>query len=49
MTTAFVVTLLVGMGLGVALGVPMGRFFERVRPSRKEDDERGAKRKPKKR
>lgn len=39
MTTAFGITLLVGIGLGVFMGVPMGRFWERVRPRKAEDDD----------
>ncbi|MCA9610706.1 MAG: hypothetical protein KC619_34160 [Myxococcales bacterium] len=47
MTTAFGVTLIIGIGLGMALGVPVGRFWERVRPKRDDDDD--PKRKKKKR
>ena len=38
MTTAFGITLLIGMGLGLVLGVPVGRFWERVRPSKRDED-----------
>ncbi|MCB9597480.1 MAG: hypothetical protein H6719_32465 [Sandaracinaceae bacterium] len=38
MTTALGITLLVGLGLGMALGVPVGRFWERVRPSKRDED-----------
>lgn len=48
MMTAIVVTLLVGVGLGVAVGVPLGRAVERIRPrgGKKSDlDEHKAKKK----
>ncbi len=32
MMTAIGITLLVGVGLGMVLGVPLGRTIERVRP-----------------
>lgn len=48
MTMAFGITLLIGIGLGLAMGVPMGRFFERVRP-RKEDGDKAKGRRKKKR
>lgn len=40
MTTAFGVTLIIGIGLGMALGVPVGRFWERVRPRQDDDPKR---------
>ena len=40
MTTAFGITLLIGITLGMFLGVPVGRFWERVRPKKRgKDDE----------
>ena len=47
MTTAFGITLLIGILLGMFLGVPVGRFWERVRPKR--DDEPDEKKKKRKR
>ncbi|HJL19946.1 MAG TPA: hypothetical protein RMH99_30055 [Sandaracinaceae bacterium LLY-WYZ-13_1] len=40
MTTAIGITLLVGFVAGMFLGVPVGRFWERVRPSRKTDEKK---------
>ena len=44
MTTAFGITLLIGISVGVFVGVPVGRFWERVRPA----DRDGAEEKKKK-
>ncbi|MGE0785328.1 MAG: hypothetical protein AB7S26_06555 [Sandaracinaceae bacterium] len=35
MTTLLVATLAGGVALGLAVGVPIGRFWERVRPKKK--------------
>lgn len=40
MTTAFGITLLVGITVGMFLGVPVGRFWERVRPSKRDGDKK---------
>jgi hypothetical protein len=32
MTTAIGITLLIGFGAGLVLGVPVGRTWERIRP-----------------
>lgn len=38
MMTTLGITLLIGVGVGMALGVPVGRFWERVRPTKKAGD-----------
>lgn len=35
MTTAIGITLLIGFGAGLVLGVPVGRTWERIRPRKK--------------
>lgn len=35
MTTMLLITLLVGVVLGMFLGVPVGRFWERVSPKKR--------------
>ena len=40
MTTAIGITLLVGFVAGMFLGVPLGRAWERVRPSSKKPEKK---------
>ncbi len=46
MMTAIGITLLVGVGLGVVLGVPLGRTIERVRPGKGADKSKKKKPRP---
>jgi len=46
MMTAIGITLLVGVGLGMVLGVPLGRTIERVRPAKPADKAKKKKPRP---
>lgn len=39
MTTMLLITLAAGVVLGILVGVPVGRFLERVRPKRRADQQ----------